>query len=89
MNVDGGSNSSARVMRLSTAAAFGAFAFAAFGAGDKGWGGDDGRPRGLAAQVDYNALKTTTTEAAPKQQTRPQNNDRQHPKTMTTKTPKQ
>ena len=37
MNVDGGSNSSARVMRLSTAAAFGAFAFAAFGAGDKGW----------------------------------------------------
>ena len=27
----------ARVMRLSTAAAFGDFGFAAFGAGDKGW----------------------------------------------------
>ena len=84
MNVDGGSNSSARVMRLSTAAAFGAFAFAAFGAGDKGWSWDDGRPRGLAAQVDYNALKTTTTDAAPKQQTMTsQNKNRRRPKTTT------
>ena len=61
-------------MRLSTAAAF--------GASDKGWGGDDGRPRGLAAQVDR--CRPKTTDKTPKQrQTTPQNYDNQDPKTMT------